>query len=71
MKYVPAEYIPYAGLLKSVLGFIDTENYKYGELFSEINIETGGIYANAQVIQDHREAGYLPDHVRHPGQSPC
>ena len=57
MKYVPAEYIPYAGLLKSVLGFIDTENYKYGELFSEINIETGGIYANAQVIQDHREAG--------------
>ena len=42
MKYVPAEYIPYAGLLKSVLGFIDTENYKYGELFSEINIETGG-----------------------------
>ena len=33
MKYVPAEYIPYAGLLKSVLGFIDTENYKYGEAF--------------------------------------
>lgn len=57
MKYVPKEYIPYAGLLKAVLGFVDTENYSYGELFSEINIETGGIYANAQVIQDHEEAG--------------
>lgn len=56
LRYVPEEYIPYVGLLKAVLGFVDTENYAYGELFSEINMQTGGIYGNTQVIQDHVDA---------------
>ena len=40
---VPEELLPYAGILQSVLGIIDTENYEYGELFNEINVHTGGI----------------------------
>ncbi|WP_099469884.1 insulinase family protein [Konateibacter massiliensis] len=42
-KKVSNELIPYMGILKSVLGYIDTENYSYGDLFNEININTGGI----------------------------
>ena len=40
---VSEELLPYAGILQSVLGIIDTENYEYGELFNEINVHTGGI----------------------------
>ena len=40
---ISEEMLPYAGILQSVLGIIDTENYEYGELFNEINVHTGGI----------------------------
>lgn len=55
---VSAELLPYAGLLQSVLGIIDTENYEYGELFNEINVHTGGIgtslemYPNATKVKE-------------------
>lgn len=37
--------IPYIGILAAVLGFVDTECYRYGELADEINLHTGGIYS--------------------------
>ncbi|MFA9376479.1 MAG: insulinase family protein [Lachnotalea sp.] len=40
---VSNELVPYIGILKSVLGYIDTENYSYGDLYNEVNINTGGI----------------------------
>ncbi len=40
---VPVEDLPYVGLLKSVLGYVDTENYNYADLTSEIHLNTGGI----------------------------
>lgn len=40
---LPEELIPYASILKNVLGYIDTENYSFGELFNEINRKSGGI----------------------------
>ncbi len=40
---VPVEDLPYASLLKSVLGYVDTENYTYGDLTSEIYLNSGGI----------------------------
>ncbi len=52
---VPCELLPYLGILKNVLGFISTENYSYGDLFNEINQNSGGIvtgvtsYADAKV----------------------
>ena len=37
------EKVHYLGLLKSVLFYVDTENYTYGQLFNETNARTGGI----------------------------
>ncbi|MBQ8199809.1 MAG: insulinase family protein [Lachnospiraceae bacterium] len=38
-----AELLPYLGLLKNVLGLVNTEKYAYGDLFNEIHLNTGGI----------------------------
>lgn len=46
------EKLPYAGLLQSVLGIIDTTNYGYGELFNEINVHTGGIGTSLELYTD-------------------
>ena len=40
---IPKEYLPYIGILKSVLGFVATQNYSYSELFNQIYLSTGGI----------------------------
>lgn len=40
---IPVADLPYVGLLKSVLGSVDTENYSYSDLTSEIHLNTGGI----------------------------
>ena len=44
--------LPYVGILQGVLGVIDTENYKYGELFNEINVHTGGIGTSLELYTD-------------------
>ncbi|MCI9615201.1 MAG: insulinase family protein [Dorea sp.] len=49
---VDEELLPYAGILQSVLGIIDTENYGYGELFNEINMHTGGIGTSLELYND-------------------
>lgn len=43
IQHVPQELLPYVSILKNVLGYIDTENYSFGELFNEINRKSGGI----------------------------
>lgn len=55
LKKVPQELIPYASILKSVLGYVDTENYKYGELFNEINANSGGILFGIQGFGDYKD----------------
>lgn len=49
---VPEEMLGYVGILQSVLGIIDTENYEYGELFNEINSHTGGIGTSLELYND-------------------
>ena len=49
---LPQELLPYLGLLKSVLGYVDTENYTYGELFNEINAGSGGINCGIEVYEN-------------------
>lgn len=57
---IPAELFPYIGVLKNVLGMVDTENYAYGDLYHETNIKTGGIhlvantYINAQNMSEYK-----------------
>lgn len=55
---IPVCDLPYVGLLKSVLGYVDTEHYSYSDLTSEIHLNTGGIsfstasYANLKQEED-------------------
>lgn len=44
---VPKEMLPYVGLLKSVIGLMNTENYEYQDLFDEIHINSGGFGASS------------------------
>ncbi|MCM1087005.1 MAG: insulinase family protein [Muribaculaceae bacterium] len=60
LRQVPEDLFPYVGLLKSILGLVDTENYTYGELFNEINIVTGGI---SQGVNTYIDAGNLQNYT--------
>ena len=40
---IPEDYFPYIGVLKGVLGLLDTKDYEYGDLFNEMNLVTGGM----------------------------
>ena len=51
---IPGELFPYIGILKNVLGMVDTENYTYGDLFHETNIKTGGISMLVNTYTDSR-----------------
>lgn len=55
VKQVPQELVPYMGILKSVLGYVDTGHYTYGELFNEINARSGGILFGIQVFGDAKD----------------
>lgn len=54
LERIPAEYFPYVAVFKGCLGLLNTEHYKYGDLFNEINLQTGGmsvvnnVYNNVQ-----------------------
>ena len=58
------ELLPYLGLLKSVVSYVDTENYSYAEINNEINSVTGGFSMEAGVYQnrmDHDRSSLLAD----------
>ena len=42
-EVLPQEDLPYAGMLKSILGSISTEHYSYSDLTSEIHLNSGGV----------------------------
>lgn len=54
---IPEELIPYLGLLKAVLGNVDTEHYSYGDFSSELNRNTGGISCNVGAYGDLKQPG--------------
>ncbi len=43
---ISIELVPYLGVLKAVLGYVDTENYLFPELANEIDLHTGGIFCS-------------------------
>ena len=59
LRQVPEELFPYVGILKTILGLVSTKNYSYGELYNEINLQTGGImpavntYTNAEDLDKY------------------
>ena len=40
---IPQEMVPYFGILRSIIGFVNTEHYTYENLANAINIHTGGV----------------------------
>ncbi len=52
---VKEEWIPYLGVLKAVLGDMDTEDYTYEDLSNEIYLHTGGFYTNSLASEDMQE----------------
>lgn len=46
---VPSKEIPYIGLLSAIFGKMNTENFEYSDLASEVNIHTGGMRFNVNV----------------------
>lgn len=56
-RSIPQEDLPYVGLLKSVLGYVDTEHYSYSDLTSEIYLNTGGIDFSVVSYIDLKEPG--------------
>ena len=51
------EDLPYLGLLKSVLGYVDTKNYSYSDLSSEIFLNSGGVSFSVTSYPDLAKAG--------------
>lgn len=72
---VPAELFPYIGVLKGMIGMLDTKNYKYGDLFNIVNMETGGIspvvnmYDNAKDRNDYTVTLELKTKVLYPNMA--
>ncbi|MCY1721464.1 insulinase family protein [Prolixibacteraceae bacterium Z1-6] len=64
MRTLPVELIPYARLLSSVLGKLNTENYSFGELDNELNIHTGGFNTyTTTYLEGHSDENLIPKYV--------
>ena len=55
---VPMEDLPYVGLLKSVLGYVDTARHSYGDLSSEIFLNSGGVTFLVTSYPDLKNGGF-------------
>ncbi len=55
LNHIAEEDLPYLGILKAVMGYMDTANYGYRELANEINIYTGGISSSMSLYQDTKD----------------
>lgn len=54
---IPKRLVPYLGLLKAVLGNVDTEHYTYGEFAAELNLHTGGISCGVNSYESLKNPG--------------
>ena len=56
---VREEWIPYLGILKAVLGDMDTQDYTYEDLANEINLHTGGFSVNIMASADLKDRSLI------------
>ena len=64
IRALPQDLVPYASLLSSVLGKLNTENYTFGELDNALNIHTGGFYTNTNTFLENKsDDNLLPKFV--------
>ncbi len=58
---VPQELIPYIGLLRDILTELNTKNFSYGDLNTELAIHTGGITFNVATYENFNDPNqYIP-----------
>ena len=55
IRHIKEEDLPYVGILKGVLGYVDTEHYGYADLSNEINLHTGGINNSILITADTKD----------------
>lgn len=55
---IPQELLPYLGLLKATLSYMDTEEYSYTDLSNEINMHTGAVVID-QAIHSKTDGSYI------------
>ncbi len=53
LNHLKEEDLPYLGILKDVLGYMDTDSLGYSELAEEINLATGGIASTLNLFVDN------------------
>ena len=51
-RNVPQELFRYFVVLKNVLGYVDTTQHSYGDLYNELNIHTGGVNSTINTYVD-------------------
>ncbi len=51
-RQVPAQLFPYLGILKAVVGLVDTAHYSFRELFTEVDLLTGGLLPVTNIYTD-------------------
>lgn len=56
---IPQEDVPYLGVLRTVLGYVNTEHYDYADLANAVNIYTGGIASGINIYPDVKEKDKL------------
>ncbi len=54
-KDLDEEYLPYLGILASVLGKVNTKKYTYSEINTEKNLNTGGIGFDTYLVNNNYE----------------
>lgn len=57
-NHLTKEQVPYLGLLTTVLGYVDSENYTYQEFDNEMKIGTGGVYTSVETYQKDGDVSY-------------
>lgn len=55
LKQVPKELFPYVGLLRVMIGLVDTKKRSYSDLYNEIHLQTGGITPAVNTYTDARD----------------
>lgn len=55
---LPQELLPYLGLLKATLSYMDTDEYNFADLSNEINMHTGAVVID-QVVDSRTDGSYI------------
>jgi hypothetical protein len=64
LRVLPADKIPYASLLSSVLSKMNTVDYTFGKIDNLLNVHTGGFGTNLETfLVDRSDANMLPKFV--------